>query len=663
MFRFRAAQALLHAVTLFVTSALSVILLSSCGGRLKDVGGESRFVEDVYWAEAETEYQDFGGYYELKERRTTIEWDSGHWATTTNNHSVIVVLDAKKMKEFADFTIKLPPGSQLIELEAATISSEGRVTEVRDSYERNAAPGFMLYSEIKEKVFAMPKFEDRCILDVKYQLKTWAPNLDDGFWFAATIPVKRAVYSYIVSSTLTRLCDLSYKFYNLDTRVPDDMAYRTVNDLVHEFTWVIEEVDAFPYEKWMPPVEFYAPRIQLTGDLKGCSYCGWDGFAEWYYEILKDQCDLPAELRNEMLKIRDEIPDSVEKMKRIRDILAQDYRYVAIGLNDTQWKPNKPAEVCRNRYGDCKDLSTLAVCMLREAGLEACQALVLTKDRGKIDRSLSIPRFNHMIVYIEDLDMWMDPTLGRVPLNMLHHYERGVDALLIKGESAIWKQTPADPPFSSTKRAETLISVMSDGAVVGNSKVTYEGDLALALLKDYQGATDQEIEQGIRDAAQDYVVDGSVQDCKLSKLEEIPPGVTAVAQFNRPRTAFRLEDQMALRLDFLKPSLLRTAAEFEGADSRRYAVSFPYPWSEAETICVDIPAGWEVAAVPEAAESTGPWGSFRIEYALTGNQVIVSRDFSLKRETVGLDELERFIDFWKEARNLAGQELILKKQS
>jgi hypothetical protein len=204
---------------------------------------------------------------------------------------------------------------------------------------------------------------------------------------------------------------------------------------------------------------------------------------------------------------------------------------------------------------------------------------------------------------------------------------------------------------------------MSDGAVVGNSKVTYEGDLALALLKDYQGATDQEIEQGIRDAAQDYVVDGSVQDCKLSKLEEIPPGVTAVAQFNRPRTAFRLEDQMALRLDFLKPSLLRTAAEFEGADSRRYAVSFPYPWSEAETICVDIPAGWEVAAVPEAAESTGPWGSFRIEYALTGNQVIVSRDFSLKRETVGLDELERFIDFWKEARNLAGQELILKKQS
>jgi len=652
-----------HVVVLFLVAAVSSMLFSSCGGRLKEVGGESRFAEEAFWAEAEADYGEYGGYYELKERRTTIEWESGNWATTTRHHSVIVVLDARKMEEYADFSIKLHPDSRLIELEAATISSDGQVTEVRDSYDRNAAPGFMLYSESKEKIFAMPKFEDHCILDVKYQVKSWQPNLDDGFWFAAAIPVKRGVYSYIVSSTLTRLCDLKYKCYNFAGMVPDEVVYRTAYDLVHEFTWVVEGVGAFPYEAWMPPVEKYAPRIQLSGEVKESSSAGWDAFTGWYYDKLRDYCVLPSTLRDEMLMLKAELPESAARMERIRDILAEDYRYVAIELSDTQWKPHKPTEVCRNGYGDCKDLSTLAVCMLREAGFEACQALLLTKGEGEIDRAVPVPRFNHMIVYIEDQNMWMDPTLGRAPLGMLHHSERGVDALLIKGDSAVWKRTPVDPPFSSRKQTETLITLMSDGSVMGNSKVTYEGDFALARLHDYQGATDQEIEESIREAAQTYVIDASIRSCKLSALEEIPPRVIAVAQFNRPRTAFQLEDQMALRLDFLKPSLPGLAEDFDRADSRRYAVVFPYTWSEVETICIDIPTGWEIKTVPHNADSTGHWGSFRVEYTSVGNQVIARRTFSLNEETVDLDDLERFVGFWRQAKSMAGQEIVLKRRS
>jgi hypothetical protein len=43
--------------------------------------------------------------------------------------------------------------------------------------------------------------------------------------------------------------------------------------------------------------------------------------------------------------------------------------------------------------------------------------------------------------------------------------------------------------------------------------------------------------------------------------------------------------------------------------------------------------------------------------------MIVSRTFSLDEETVGLDDLERFVGFWREAKNLASQEIVLKKQS
>ncbi|MFC1799760.1 DUF3857 domain-containing protein [Candidatus Eisenbacteria bacterium] len=651
-----------HLIAFFFAAAVLSVLLSSCGGRLKDVGGEDRFVEDVYWAEAEAHYQEYGGYYELKERKTLIEWESGQWGTTTDYHSVIVVLDAKKMEKYADFSIRLHPDSWISDLEAVTISADGQVTEVEETYERNTAPGFMLYSESNETVFAMPRFEDRCILEVKYRVHTSGPNLDDRFWFAAAIPVKKAAYSYIVSSTLTDMCDLKYKGYNFAIEAPQVMFYRTVNDVVHEFAWEVEDIEAVPYEDWMPPVEQYVPRIQLTGEVRSSPYSGWDRFAVWYYNVLKDYCVLPSELRDEMLALKSKLPGPVARMERIRDILAEDFRYVAIGLKDTHWKPHRPTEVCRNRYGDCKDLSTLAVCMLREAGFEACPALILTKDEGEIDRAVAVPRFNHMIVYIEDQDIWMDPTLGHVPLGMLHHSGRGVEALLIREESAVWKRTPVDPPFPSRRRLETLITLMSDGSVMGNSKATYEGDLALSRLRDYQGATDQEIDKSIRDAAQSYVSDASIQVCKLSRLEENPPKVTTVAQFSRPRTAFKLEDKMALRLDFLKPSLLQIAEEFEGAE-RRYDVSFPHVWSEIETVCIDIPSGWEVVDIPQPADSTGHWGSFHIDYSSVGNQVIVKRIYSLNRDKVDLSNLGRFTGFWREAKNLSSQEIVLKKQS
>jgi|GEM_PF-3371030 len=652
----------MRAPVIAVTLAFaSVTLLVSCGGSLKSVGGAEKFTDPAYWSQAEALYGEYGGFYELKERSTRVEYEGGNWITTTDHHSVIVVLDANKMEEYADVSIPYGSVSEITKVEARTITADGRMTEVKETYEKSAVPGFMLFSERREKVFAMPRFQDRCVLDISYQMRYYAPDLDDGFWFGAMIPVKKAVYSYTASNSLIRYCDIKYKCYNFPSQTPETQSLDTAYDAVHRFTWEREDIEAYPYEEYMPPIENYMPRMQVTGALKESPYPGWNAVTKWYSDLLRGHCDLPEEFRRELAEAASGAESDREIVEAVRDLISKDFRYVAVSMRDTRWKPHKPEDVCENRYGDCKDLSMLTICAMREEGVEAYPALVLTRDEGAIDRGVVVPHFNHMIIYVEGLDLWLDPTLGAVPLGTLHPNERGVEALIIKGPDAEWRWTPEESDVPAMKRAETLITLMEDGSMMGNSRFLYEGDLALSRVSSYKNMTEEELRGALERAAKGYIRGAALQSCMLTDIESSPPCINAAASFNKQAAAVIIEDRMAVRLDFLEPSLLRLADEFASTGERKYEVLFSYTWKEEETICIDVPTGWEIDRVPDSAEGSARYGTYSVMYSHTPRQVTVTRRFSLDRKAVGLKGISTFVDFWTEARGMAGREIILRK--
>ncbi len=75
-------------------------------------------------------------------------------------------------------------------------------------------------------------------------------------------------------------------------------------------------------------------------------------------------------------------------------------RYASVGLGDTSVVPRPPAEVLRRQFGDCKDLSTLVVGLLRAAGFEAWTALLLTEFQDNIDAAPGLSQFDHVIVRV-----------------------------------------------------------------------------------------------------------------------------------------------------------------------------------------------------------------------------------------------------------------------
>jgi hypothetical protein len=529
-------------------------------------------------------------------------------------------------------------------------------------FEKSLVPGFMLYSEHKAKVFAMPGYCDRCVLDIAYDIRDEEPYLSDEFQFGRDVPVHTARYSYAINPVVFRLgLDVFYKCYNFRL-TPREEAYETPNGRIVQWTWELADVSGFPDEDWIPPRETVIPWILLGSGEQGQTETDWKGWAKWYQETIADKLRPSRELREVFAALLGDTTTEREKIQAVADRVGTDVRYVAVTLEDGGWEPHEPREVLQTKYGDCKDMSILTVAALQNAGIKAYPALLLTKDEGKIDKDLLVPRFDHMIVYVEGCDStwWLDPTVAPCPLGYLPYPDRGVEALVVKPDGFLWAQTPGVSPFGSTRSTRTLISLSPDGTMLANTVLKYEGDFAAPMTRSLDQLSKGDLQAEIEDRAKSYLLGVNLSGCDVVSIRPSPPRVVLAAQYTKPSGAVCLGDRMALKLDFLSPLAL-TFAEMGTARERKYPLWFPYPWAEFDTVCVEGPSGWVPYGLPDDLRSSAGYGSCDISYSLAGNQVLVVRRFALSGDVIEPESFSRFVEFWQMARDRAIKEIAFRK--
>jgi transglutaminase-like putative cysteine protease len=77
-------------------------------------------------------------------------------------------------------------------------------------------------------------------------------------------------------------------------------------------------------------------------------------------------------------------PDFYTKLSRITDYIQKNIRYFIVERGIGGLQANHAADIFRNRYGDCKDKTTLLISMLQVAGIQAYYVPVDDR-RGIVD--------------------------------------------------------------------------------------------------------------------------------------------------------------------------------------------------------------------------------------------------------------------------------------
>lgn len=170
------------------------------------------------------------------------------------------------------------------------------------------------------------------------------------------------------------------------------------------------------------------------------------------------------------------------KAAAIHDWVRTNLRYAAIWVGVDGWVPHDVETVLAIRYGDCKDLSTLMIALLRAVDVEAVPALIST---APVYTRLPVGLGpNHVIVHLPSLGLFADPTATDVPFGALPFADLDKPVAVALADGTRRLRTPAD--VASGDHANTLAvrsswTIARDGNASATIDVTAGGTAASTL--------------------------------------------------------------------------------------------------------------------------------------------------------------------------------------
>ncbi len=179
-----------------------------------------------------------------------------------------------------------------------------------------------------------------------------------------------------------------------------------------------------------------------------------------------------ATLRKLSTEIVGDAGDISAKVERIHNWVARNIRYVGIGFEDGGLTSQPASAVLASRYGDCKAHATILKTLLAAQGIEA-NLVAVNADAQYTLTEVATPNFDHAIVYVPQIDQYLDPTATLFAFGSLPPGLNGKPVLNIdKGTLA---RIPVAKPERFALVADTDYTLANDGTRQARSILSGSG--------------------------------------------------------------------------------------------------------------------------------------------------------------------------------------------
>lgn len=226
---------------------------------------------------------------------------------------------------------------------------------------------------------------------------------------------------------------------------PDAAGWRT-------WIWTAGPLPAFWTDGNGPSITDSSPYVQ-TGE-----FAQWGELAAWYAKKLRRRADLTPAFRARLRRLVPPRRNAWETTRAVWDYLSRRLSYQGRETGAHGFLPAAPAAVLRAEAGDCKDGALLLATWLRADGVPADVALIRTWPMGTVaDGAATMSAFDHAIVYVPSLRLWIDTTAPDLPLGLLPASDQGARALLAAaGQNGLVRVPIAAAAVNATSQSLTL---------------------------------------------------------------------------------------------------------------------------------------------------------------------------------------------------------------
>ena len=222
------------------------------------------------------------------------------------------------------------------------------------------------------------------------------------------------------------------------------------------------------------------------------SFNDWSDVSQWCAQVYEKPAiplDDVVHTSNQLCATANSFDDRV---LAIAEFIQTQIRYVAIEIGKERWQPRPAAGTLFNRYGDCKDKTTLMRAMLEAQDISSIPVLAHT--RSSVDKKLPSPfQFNHCIIAIslsDDskfvntpyavVDNWLffDPTDETIHPGELPSELQGSRVLLGIKEDSTLIRLPRSRPEYHRKVRRLKGEIQADGSYTASITITQTGEWA-----------------------------------------------------------------------------------------------------------------------------------------------------------------------------------------
>ena len=301
---------------------------------------------------------------------------------------------------------------RILSIKARTINEEGQefILDKNQIRERSIFSDYALYSDAMVKEFNFPRVEKNSIVEYEYEFLLNSLLYWHDWFFQRETPV---LYSkYVVE--LPR--DFEFKSRVINGRIEPQIRPGD-DDQELMFTWEAQDKEALKKEPFMPPLSDVALRLAFSPSLftmEGKTYLSktWDDVAAWYRELSSESTVAGEKITDLAFRLTSNSHSETEKVRAIYRWVQEHIRYVSIAIGIGAFKAHNCQEVLDYKYGDCKDMSSPLIALLRPLGIEAFPALISTRGNRSVLADMAKPRqFDHVMVVVPfDYEyLWLDP--------------------------------------------------------------------------------------------------------------------------------------------------------------------------------------------------------------------------------------------------------------
>jgi len=582
-----------------------------------------------------SEFPNDGAIYLLDDKRRVI-YEEG--ASEIQNEVLIKVFNVDGIDVFKEYNLGYNGYSEALIVEKAVVM-KGDGTEIKA--DENGSE--LVFKSLEPNDHIYIKWRVQNFNQGRLSQHVWEETHFNYFY-----PVKERKYSLLIPKgypiqTKTQFMPNNPKI----SKKPDGQLYE----------WSLRDQPAILREYNSRDLDDYGKMLFIS------TLPDWEYLVDWYLDLAKTKTRSSYEIQEATAAIfagKTDLSD-LEKIELIYTFITENIHYSSVSFRQSGLIPQKARDVLVQRLGDCKDVATLCISMLKEVDISAHYVLVNTFDEGLNEDILPAIEFNHAIVGVETDQgvIYMDLTAQNFPFRSVPIGDRDAFALsIVSGNKAPIHLTDEmfSPRLSKRVSKVTLLEDNSAEIVRHNKKWGASGASFRNVYR-FKGAEDQikELSESLSKDFPNLVL----TEFSINDIHTIGNELEYSYSLNVPYYLVDASSMKLLKIPWADNLESRRSLSSEDRDID-YLYRFPTDtvWEELE---ITLPAGYEPMDLEETLSLSSEVADYQVEMSFDNGVIKAKRRVVNKKSIITPDKYPGFREYYNQAVRADERQILLRK--